>query len=313
MKIRRAPISFVDRDGLMWYGFGQYASANITDSPRMLSDMWTLNFTSQSWTFVGGPLVFDSLGNMTSSLHETLPTTWPASMYRSSACYDAQTHVAYVFGGEYVNVTSFPQFSGRMWRFNLTDLTWTWIGGSPNDSFTASPAQNGQGGPNVMPRPRAGTTLICERVSEPGGQLALWFFSGSGLTGTWAFNFTDFGFYLWSSANLTDFRPPAGEDFAMWRDGDELFAFSLTTDELRVWIWNLRRKIWTSVSPYVSINGSLPLVGPTGVATDFSWPIPRQQSSVASNGMSFCPKSASHVLNLVMFLLRICCVYIWRL
>jgi len=183
---RMGGTTWTDSNGLLWLLGGWNFTSECSDGICVLNDLWSFNPTTRLWTWMGGSDTWDPSGDY-GSLGVTTATNTPPGRYNSAAWLD-QSKKLWLFGG---GIFSGGSQLNDLWKYNLTNHEWTWMGGSN------TPDQSGN----------YGTQSVADSGNIPGSRLGasywtdasgyFWLYGGSGhdagthsggLSDLWKFN-----------------------------------------------------------------------------------------------------------------------------
>ncbi|NHI94459.1 MAG: hypothetical protein EAX96_18355, partial [Candidatus Lokiarchaeota archaeon] len=123
---RDCSISWTDAGGNFWLfgGCGLDDTINYGD----LNDLWRFNVSDATWTWVSGNDTRDKPG-IYGTQGVADPANVPGARERSVSWTDAGDNFWLFGGGGYDNATNYGDLND-LWRFNVSDATWTWVSGN---------------------------------------------------------------------------------------------------------------------------------------------------------------------------------------
>jgi len=190
-----------------------------------------------SWTWIGGETGTGNFGRY-GTLNQTSPESVPGGRYYSAA-WVGSSSVVYLFGGFGFGNTA-KGLLNDLWKFNLTSLEWTWIGGSSELDQPGVYGTVGTGSPNNIPGGRQSSAYWQTDEHH------FWLFGGYGfdvngnagdLNDMWRYD-TETGIWTWFSGNDTFnanpvygpkdiysqiYNPGGRDSVAFWLGADGLF------------------------------------------------------------------------------------------
>ncbi len=194
---RSGAASWIDRNGSLWL-FGGYGHAT-TWIQGYLNDLWQYNPTSGMWTWIAGsntvndPGVYGTLGVASSS-------NFPSSRNDVVTWTDSVGTFWLLGGNAYVPLPVQGSFMLEdLWKFDPTNKTWTWMGGSTSTNTQPVYGTQGVAAATNIPGARSGSSGWTDSAGN------LWFFGG----------------FIASNSFLTAFR-------------NDLWKYSPTTN---LWTW----------------------------------------------------------------------------
>jgi N-acetylneuraminic acid mutarotase len=122
---RMASVSWINDDG-DFFIFGGYGKSSTGDG--LLNDLWKYDPDTNEWTWIGGSDDADVVGNY-GILGNANVNNWPGG--RGSVSSWKRGNFVWVYGGEGIGSVAGRGSLGDLWRYNLTNGRWTWMGG-PN-------------------------------------------------------------------------------------------------------------------------------------------------------------------------------------
>lgn len=220
------------------------------------ADLWKYDVTTNIWTWMSGTAATNSVGSYGVKGIPSV-SNFPAYRNFGCACWVDSIGDLWLFGG-----SGAKGLLNDLWRYNITNNEWTWVGGdNPNVGFTT-------------PR-NCGTKYVTAPTNFPGQRWECksnWVvnnelvFFGGGATGgnrsdLWTYSIAN-NLWKWIGgdtvtnsvgsfgtkglASATN-SPPARWSYTKWRDKDKLYIFAGTGTGARndVWSFNLTTGLWT--------------------------------------------------------------------
>lgn len=97
-----------------------------------MQDLWTYNVTNQTWTWIGGSLNTDTIGNY-GVLNVPAATNLPGGRSGHQMVIHPRSGVIFLFGG--ISYTSnVDTYWNDLWQLDPANSLWTWIGGRSNQN-----------------------------------------------------------------------------------------------------------------------------------------------------------------------------------
>jgi len=163
-----------DGSGNLWiFGGEGFAASGTADR---LSDLWRYNPTTNQWTWMHGPNTTFQVSNY-GTLGVPSVTNNPGAREQPASWADASGNL-YLFGGRGLSVGPGNAYLNDLWRYNITNDTWTWVRGANANN----------------PVGQHGTLGVASNTNNPGGRFAagmwtdaggnFWLFGGLGWSGT---------------------------------------------------------------------------------------------------------------------------------
>jgi N-acetylneuraminic acid mutarotase len=170
----RSGSTAVERAGKLWLisGFGVDAAGNF----GLLNDVWRLNPKNGQWVWVDGsenvdqPGAFGKIGNGSKAF-------LPGARAEAVAWVNSADEIL-LFGGIGLDDNGSVGLLNDLWKFDPTNLTWTWVRGSQIADGPAVYGSKGVPARSNTPGPRLGAIAVMNRM----GDLTL--FGGVGLDAT---------------------------------------------------------------------------------------------------------------------------------
>eukprot|EP01122_Echinamoeba_exundans_P008555 TRINITY_DN2859_c0_g1_i1.p1 TRINITY_DN2859_c0_g1~~TRINITY_DN2859_c0_g1_i1.p1 ORF type:complete len:906 (+),score=81.47 TRINITY_DN2859_c0_g1_i1:110-2827(+) len=280
---RHSPVGFMDGDEIWVFSGRGYGITNV--SLGELNDMWKYNVVTRLWTFIGGNNVTSGSGSYGTKGIEA-PTNLPPPRVEAGSWYDDVNREFWVFAGQVG--TSPTRFYNDLWRFKLSTLQWTWMGGANTTNDFGSFGDRYNRSVSWLPRSRSAPATWMDTE-----QRLLYLFGGytSAIVHSdelWTYNITD-GTWGWITgtpgvgdrpANGTRGVPstygtPGGRhNPTSWMNAQRTEAFiyggratrnSETTGLDDIWKFNLLNQTWTWIDG-TGLN-SRPPSGAIGMAS----------------------------------------------
>lgn len=230
--------SWTDGSGNAWIFGG--IGVDGTGSEGTLNDLWKFNPTTRQWAWMGGSAKVAGAGfGVYGTLEAASKGNLPGGRFCAASWTDTSGNL-WLFGGEGYDSTGTEDLLNDLWRFNPSNLEWTWMGGSDSAEESDS-AKSVYGTPGI---PDAGNI--------PGGR---------GGANSW----TDLSGNLWLfGGGGTDSTNTLGELNDLWK-------FDLSTHE---WTWVCGSQTVPSPS-----NGQPGVYGTMGEPAPGNTPGGRQQAA----------------------------------
>eukprot|EP01122_Echinamoeba_exundans_P009502 TRINITY_DN3388_c0_g2_i1.p1 TRINITY_DN3388_c0_g2~~TRINITY_DN3388_c0_g2_i1.p1 ORF type:complete len:1268 (+),score=125.86 TRINITY_DN3388_c0_g2_i1:130-3933(+) len=183
------------RQEMFVFGGSGFGRPNIS-ALLTLDDLWSFRLNDSTWTWLSGE-------GLASSAPTYSGTTYPGSRYYAASWYDPTAREFFLFGGG-DGVTGVHD---DVWRYRLTDSTWTWMNGTTGNSGPGFVGPVGVYGPRNTPGNRNQMCYVYDRFKKEG-----YLFGGvnsvNGVYGDlWKIRFND-SYWAIVSGNLTvNLRP----------------------------------------------------------------------------------------------------------
>jgi N-acetylneuraminic acid mutarotase len=169
---RYAAPSWSDSSGnLYFFGGRQDVKSAAFAPPLAFDDLWTLNPSNFTFTWIGGTPIADSSGSY-GTIGVPSPANFPSARYSTTACSDHQGNL-WMFGWGAPTLGG-PVTYNDLWEFNTTTGNWTWETGSQFPNPLGVYGVLGSAAPANTPGGRG--SMAC--WTAPDGKL--WFFGGLG-------------------------------------------------------------------------------------------------------------------------------------
>lgn len=175
---RHAGGTWVDKDGNFWMfgGVGTVPNQSGVTSSGQLNDLWKYNVTSNEWVWVKGSKYVNQVGSF-GTKYECNITNQPSGRAHITNWIDKDGNLwlygGYGYGRSPDDGTNKIGSRNDLWKYNINDNCWTWMGG--DDRIDIAPSY--------------GTKNIASDTNYPGSRLAavsfadkdgnLWVFGGS--------------------------------------------------------------------------------------------------------------------------------------
>ena len=115
---RALSVSWIDKSGNLWlFGGSGYPSSGKED---LLNDLW--KFDGTNWTFVSGSNLINQPGSYVTN-------KVPGGRCGAVSWIDKSGNL-WLFGGEGYDSSGKEDLLNDLWKFDVTNSTWTWISGS---------------------------------------------------------------------------------------------------------------------------------------------------------------------------------------
>lgn len=185
---REAAVTWVDSSGNFWV-FGGTTRVTVTFSTgatgiddAYLSDMWELNPSTLTWTFVSG----QGLNKQNDTTATNLPGSYgtegvpassnvPGARGSSVNWLDSQGNL-WVLGGWGMDAKDNNGALNDLWRYDLSTKVWTWMGGSQTAGAPSIFGTLGVADVNNVPGARSQASAGIDQAGN------VWLFGGSGFT-----------------------------------------------------------------------------------------------------------------------------------
>ncbi|HUY00342.1 MAG TPA: kelch repeat-containing protein [Candidatus Deferrimicrobium sp.] len=282
-------VSWADAGGNFWL-FGGQGYDNFDEG--FLNDLWMFNVATTMWTWVSGNYSRNNYGTYgTKGVADSANV--PGARSASVSWTDRGGNL-WLFGGYgYTNASS-GQLND-LWRFNVSDATWTWVSGSYSVNNLGTYGTKGVADAANVPGARVYSISWTDTVGN------LWLFGGYGrsnaslgvLNDLWMFNVSD-ATWTWVSGsysvnNLGTYGtkgvadpanvPGARYDVESWTDaGGNFWLFggegydNASSGFLNdLWRFNVSDVTWMWVSGNYSVN-NYGMYGTKGVANPANVP-----------------------------------------
>ena len=186
---------WTDSSGDLWLfgGFG-YASVGAIN---LLNDLWKYNIASNQWTWMGGSNLTNQPG-IYGTLGVGSGTNIPGARNGTSIWKDGSGMI-WLYGGSGVPATTTNGFLSDLWKFNPTNNTWAWIGGSNGVNQSVSYGTKGVASATNNPGARISTSAWPElngNLYMFGGNIV----GGSYVNDLWQYNILS-GNWTWVSGS----------------------------------------------------------------------------------------------------------------
>ena len=170
---RYGAVSWFDGSNLWLFGGEGYNSSTT----GYLNDLWKFSVSGTYWTWVSGSSSVDRTGSYGTS---TGTTGVPGSRNRAVSWLDGNGNL-WLFGGWGYN-SSTTGYLNDLWKFSVSNSTWTWVSGSDTANQSGSYGTEGSSATSNVPGARYGA------VSWFDGSY-LWLFGGLGYDSNGAASF----------------------------------------------------------------------------------------------------------------------------
>lgn len=163
--------TWVDKKGNLWLFGGDGRDANGTYC--RLNDLWCYDIALNQWVWISGGKTNTYFGKY-GTLGVPSTTNFPGGRYACGSWADTTSNLLYLFGGYGFgdNYDIGGKFLNDIWKFNITDTTWTWIKGSTTSSQPCSYGALGYPSTGSSPGGRFGFA----HAADPAGNF--WVFGG---------------------------------------------------------------------------------------------------------------------------------------
>ncbi len=287
---RDGSVSWIDSSGTLWL-FGGYGYDSVVNENGYLNDLWKFDSTNLTWTWVSGSNTVNVSGVYGAT--KGVAGGGPGSRAYSVSWIDI-SGTLWLFGGwGYDGIGELGDLND-LWKFDSTNLTWTWVSGS--NAVNVSGGYGATKGTIGVPGGRDssiswigsnGTTLwlFGGRVYSSAGIILgmlndLWKFDGTNWTWVSGDNIINqIGVYYSSSASAN--KPGARWGSVSWRDSvGNLWLFggsgydSAGNEGYLNDLWKFDSTNWTWVYGSNTVNQS----GVYGGATSLNIPGGRDSS-----------------------------------
>lgn len=165
---RQYATTWTDASGNLWlYG-------GLNSSYGYMSDLWKYSPTSGLWTWMKGPNSSYNYGVYGTQGTANANNNPPCRIY-SGGWADNNGNL-YLFGGYGWSSNSSYVYNNDLWRYNITNNTWTWVNGSSTGYQMANYGTQGVGATSNIPGARA----FCPMTKDANGNG--WLYGGYGYT-----------------------------------------------------------------------------------------------------------------------------------
>ncbi|MGH9489347.1 MAG: kelch repeat-containing protein [Terriglobales bacterium] len=179
------PTTWTDGQGNLWMFGGQGADATGNWSVGQLNDLWRYNIASGEWTWMSGSSYANSVGQY-GTRGVASPENAPGSRESAVGWADGDGYL-WLFGGIGRGVSAsdtgpYPDLND-LWRYDIANGEWTWVGGSKLNGQDGNYGAEGVASPANWPGARDGALALT------GANGGFWLFGGDGFDaiGTLAF------------------------------------------------------------------------------------------------------------------------------
>ena len=289
-------VSWVDESGNFWL-FG--GAENLTPPITALNDLWKYTPSTNQWTWMNGSSQVNESG-IYGTIGIADANNTPGARFGSVSWIDSQNNL-WMFGGYGFAESITAGSLNDLWKYNITNNQWTWVGGS--NSINESGSYGTKGVTNSLNSPGARLGQI-GWTDESGN---LWMFGGAQDLATlylfndlWKYNPTT-GFWTWMSGseslNATGVYgiqqtssalnvPGSRIDAISWVDnsgnlwlfgGDGVDGLNTSPHQLLndLWQYNITTGMWTWMNGAIS-GGAYGIYGTIGIGTPNTVPGARE-------------------------------------
>lgn len=193
---RISGVTITDSSGNLWMFGGNYATN------KMQNDLWKYNVTTKNWVWVAGSNITNQKGIYGTKGTESVANV-AGARYISVGWYSGNN--IWVFGGYGYGSASVGQLND-LWKYNITNKTWTWVSGVAAINSKGTYGTKGVESSTNTPGARDGA------LSWTDAQGNLWLFGGHGydanggtigyLNDVWKFNVATNKWVWMSGSNL---------------------------------------------------------------------------------------------------------------
>ena len=194
--------TWTDAVGNFWL-FGGLGYDNVTGATGFLNDLWRFNISDSTWTWMSGNYSCNNRGTY-GTKGVANATNIPGGKYESVYWTDSPGNF-WLFGGNgYDNISGSSGKFNDLWRFNISDSTWTWMSGNYSCNNNGTYGMKGVANATNMPGGRIASATWMDLAGN------FWLFGGNGydnvtgangyLNDLWRFNISD-STWTWMSGN----------------------------------------------------------------------------------------------------------------
>jgi N-acetylneuraminic acid mutarotase len=166
--------SWLDASGNFWI-FGGTARDN-TGGYSYANDLWKYDGTTQQWTWISGASALDQSGSCGAKGTGSIAYT-PGGRARSVSWLDLSGNF-WLFGGLGYDCAGNPGTMNDLWKFNPSNLQWTWVAGANGVGASGTYGTLRVGGATMTPGARQSAQAWVD------GAGSLWLMGGEGNDGT---------------------------------------------------------------------------------------------------------------------------------
>ncbi|NHI90907.1 MAG: galactose oxidase [Candidatus Lokiarchaeota archaeon] len=301
---RYGSAAWTDAEGNLWL-FGGSGYDNISGTYGWLNDLWMFNLTDSTWTWVSGN--YSCNNNGTYGIKGIPDTANVPGARTGHASWTDTAGNFWLFGGfGYDNESGYIGQLNDLWRFNISDLIWTWMSGNYSRNNNGTYGTKGVAEAANIPGARDGSVSWTDTAGN------FWLFGGFGydnesgtsgrLNDLWRFTVSD-STWTWMSGNYSRNNngiygmkgvadasnvPGARGGSAFWTDtagnfwllgGNGYDNVSFKSDRLNdLWRFTISDSTWTWMSGNYSCNNN-GIYGMKGVADASNVPGARSGSA----------------------------------
>ena len=169
---RYRSMSWTDSDGNFWL-FGGYGYDNISGLGDYLNDLWKFTISDSTWTWVSGN--YSSNNNGTYGTKGVPSTNNVPGARSGSVTWKDTSGNFWLFGGYgYDNVSGSGGRLNDLWKFTISDSTWTWMSGNYSSNNNGTYGTKGVASATNIPGARYGSVFWTDASTK------LWLFGGYG-------------------------------------------------------------------------------------------------------------------------------------
>ena len=169
------PTTWSDGQGNLWMFGGQGADATGQSWLGQLNDLWRYDIASGEWTWMSGSKYANSVGQY-GTQGVASPDHVPGSRESAAGWADGDGYL-WLFGGFGRGTVAWPKGLypdlNDLWRYDIANGEWTWVGGSDTNGQEGSYGTEGVASPANWPGARDGAVAL----TGAGGDL--WLFGGN--------------------------------------------------------------------------------------------------------------------------------------
>jgi len=162
---RSGGVGWFDSSTQEFWVFGGFGPGN-----SYYNDLWKYQVNGNSWNFVSGGK--NQRGN-NGVKEQATATNIPGSRSGAAGFYDSTNQEFWMFGGYGYGRTSSKGFLNDLWRYRVSDNTWTWISGSDTVDQPGVYGVRGVAHPSNVPGGRRGAAAWYDSSKQE-----FWLFGG---------------------------------------------------------------------------------------------------------------------------------------
>lgn len=166
---RKYATSWTDLSGNFWlfggFGFGASTFGN-------LNDLWKYNPSTNQWAWMGGGQA-SNINGVYGTINVPSTSNIPGGRH-AAGCTQDNAGNFYLFGGLGYPAVGVGGYLNDLWKFNPTNLTWTWVSGTQSVNIPCNYGTQNQPSSTTLPGGRYSPAMWKD------GQNSLWMFGGRG-------------------------------------------------------------------------------------------------------------------------------------